>query len=277
MLFSQSTADSVELSRPLVVAHRGARLVRPENTLRAFEAAVEAGADAVELDVRLTADGVAVVSHDADVSRMTGEPGLIHEMTLAQVKALDASRSPGGVDEALGSEAPERHEIPTLVEALRYLDGRVAVDIEIKNIPGDPGFDSPIEAVAEEVVRLLDEMATTDGILVTSFNWLSIERVRRLAPRVATGFLTSPAVDPKAAMTYARLNGHRAVLPHAYALADAGSEFVAAAAADGVRVWTWTVDEPEELERFFDWGVDAVVTNDPATAIRVRDAWRLRQ
>src|SRR6188472_1053934 len=95
MFFSGTSTDSVELSRPLVVAHRGARLTHPENTLVAFDAAVVGGADAVELDVRLTADGVAVVAHDADVVRMAGEQGFVHEMTLERIKALDVSRGFG--------------------------------------------------------------------------------------------------------------------------------------------------------------------------------------
>jgi glycerophosphoryl diester phosphodiesterase len=269
MLFSADSSNPVELSRPLVVGHRGARATHPENTLAAFDAALSAGADAVELDARLTADGVAVISHDADVARMAGEPGLIHEMTLDRIKAFDASR---GYEDGFSA----RTEIPTLREALALVRGRGGIDIEIKNLPDDPGFDSPDEAVAVEVVKILDEfgMRGAGGVLVTSFNWLSIERVRALAPEVPTGFLTSPAIDPRAALTYARQAGHAVVLPHAYALTEAGPEFVAAARDDGIRVWTWTVDEPDDMARFFDWGVDAVVTNDPAAGVAARDAWR---
>jgi glycerophosphoryl diester phosphodiesterase len=275
MLFSAGSSDSVELSRPLVVAHRGARLTHPENTLGAFDAALAAGADAVELDVRLTSDGVVVVSHDADVGRMAGEQGFIHEMTLERIKALDASIGHGREGDQGGAAGAARTEIPTLREALSLVRGRGGVDIEIKNLPEDPDFDSPDEAVASEVVKVLDEFGMRGGdVLVTSFNWLSIERVRTLAPDVATGFLTSPAIDPRAALIYARQAGHAVVLPHAYALADAGAGFVTAAQDDGVRVWTWTVDEPEDMARFFEWGVEAVITNDPPAAVRARDAWR---
>ena len=250
-----------------MIAHRGASLTHPENTLEAFEAAVQAGADMIELDVRLTKDGVAVVSHDLDVSNTTDGEGLVCELTLAELKRFDASRgrSRGGP-----SEWP-RTEIPTLAAALALLAGRVRVDIEIKNLPDETDFDSPDESVAVEVVKLLDQLAVRDRVLVTSFNWLSIERVRELAPDVETGFVTNPAIDPKAALVYARGAGHAYVLPHSYALVDAGAPFVAEAHADGIRVGTWTVDDARDIAQLFDWGVDAVVTNDPATGVRVRD------
>ena len=103
---------SLAADRPIVVAHRGASVEQPENTIEAFEAAIEAGADAVEFDVRLTADGVPVVMHDPDVSRTTGGAGLVSEITVAEIRKLG---------------------IPTLEEALACLAGRVAADIELKN------------------------------------------------------------------------------------------------------------------------------------------------
>ncbi len=233
---SVSTSGSVELSRPLVVAHRGASLAFPENTLEAFEAAVAVGADMVELDARRSADGSLVVSHDPVAS---------------------------------GDDA---RKLPTLRAALELMAGRIQVDIEVKNLPEDPDFDSPDESVAVEVVKLVDELGLRASTLVSSFNWLSIERVRELAPDLRTGFLTHPAIDPHAALVYARQHGHAFVLPHAYALVDAGEAFVARAHAGGVRVGTWTVDVAEDIAQLFAWGVDAVVTNDPATGVRVRAA-----
>jgi glycerophosphoryl diester phosphodiesterase len=281
MSISSSTSGSGDLSRPLVIAHRGASLSFAENTMPAFEAAIAAGADMIELDVRLTADGVAVVSHDVDVSSTTDGVGLVHEMTLSELKRLDAS---GGRDHGMdgaGSEPARRAEIPTLREVLELTAGRIGVDVEVKNLPDDPDFDSPAERSALEVVKLLDEFGLADAgsgagahVIVSSFNWLSIERVREVAPQLPTGFLTSPAIDPNAALVYARQRGHAYVLPHAYALVDAGEAFVARAHADGVRVGTWTVDAPEDIAQLFAWGVDAVVTNDPATGVSVRDSGR---
>jgi glycerophosphoryl diester phosphodiesterase len=242
-----------------VVAHRGDSLRHPENTLPAFDAAVETGADLVEFDVRRTADGHLVISHDSDVARTTDGAGDVCDLTLDELR-----RFRNGV----GPAAPG---IPTLAEALDLLVGRIGVDIEIKNIPGDPDFDSPREAVAEEVVKVLDRFSSRNGILVSSFNWLSIERIRALAPDVTTGFLTSAAIDPRAALAYVRREGHGWVLPHVPALLAAGEAFVTEAHADGILVGTWTVDDPEALEQLFGWGIDAVATNDPVTAVAVRE------
>jgi glycerophosphoryl diester phosphodiesterase len=243
----------------LVVAHRGASAEQPENTLEAFEAAIEGEADVVELDVRLSADGVPVVMHDADVSRSTDGQGFVHEMTLSEIKSLDAA--PGRA---------ARAEVPTLGEVLALASGRVGVDLEIKNIPGDPGFDSPREATLEATVAELGATAFSGQIMISSFNWLTIERSRELAPELPTGVLTIAAVEPEVVLGYARGAGHGWVLPHVDALIGAGPEFVRKAHAAGIRVGTWVVDDEEGLRTLFGWGVDAVATNDPGLAIAVR-------
>jgi glycerophosphoryl diester phosphodiesterase len=248
---------------PAVVAHRGASAVHPENTLVSFQGAIDAGADLVELDVRLTSDEVPVILHDLDVSATTDGSGFAHLLTLAEVKRLDAS---GGRGSPI--------EVPTLREALELLNGRIGVNVEIKNLPGEPSFDSPREAVAEAVVRMLDDIAFSGPVLVSSFNWLSIERVREMDPSIPTGFLTTAHVDPAAALVYVRSNGHHYVLPQAPALYEAGADFVAEAHREGVLVGTWTVDDPDALERLFEMGVDAIATNDPALAIPIRDRFR---
>jgi glycerophosphoryl diester phosphodiesterase len=244
----------------LVVAHRGASATAPENTLPAFEEAARAGADVVELDVRLTREGVPVVLHDPDVSATTDGGGKVHALSLAQLKRLDA-----------GGESP-RVEIPTLDEALEVIGGAgMAVDLEIKNIPGEPAFDSPDEGILKATLEALDRVGFTGPVLISSFNWITIEACRRLAPELTTGFLTVAAVDPRAALDYARQNGHGFVLPQAAAVVEAGEPFVGEAHEEGIRVGTWTVDDEASLERFFAWDVDAVASNDPALAVAVRD------
>ncbi len=206
--------------------------------------------------MRLTADGVPVLLHDADVGVTTDGHGLVHRLTVDEVKRLRA----GG------------EEVPTFAEAVRLLSGRIGLDVEIKNLPGEEAFDSPREAIVEAVLDVLSREAWDGPLLVCSFNWLSIERVRALAPEVATGFLSIAAVDPRAALVYTRQAGHRYVLPNVEALLPTGPSFVEEAHEAGVRVGTWTVDEEERLADLYGWGVDAIASNRPDVAVRVRDA-----
>ena len=246
----------------LVMGHRGASLEAPENTLAAFEAAASAGADLVELDVRLTADGVPVVLHDPDVGATTDGTGLVHTLTLPDLKRLDAS----------GGRGP-RQEIPTLAEALEFIGEHpgMGVDLEIKNIPGEASFDSPREAAVVAALQAVEEAGFGGPVLVSSFNWLTVERSKQVAPEIPTGFLTVAAIDPMAALVYAVQAGHEFVLPQAPALLEAGEAFVQEAHADGVRVGTWTVDDEEAIATLFRWRVDAVASNDPRLAVAVRN------
>jgi glycerophosphoryl diester phosphodiesterase len=245
----------------LIVAHRGASAREPENTLVAFESALAAGADVVELDVRLTKDGVPVVLHDPDVAGTTDGTGFVHQMTLGQVKRLDAS----------GGAGPGQ-EIPTLAEALDLIGtSRGGANLEIKNLPGEPAFDSPAESVLLAALETVRATRFDGPVLVSSFNWLTIERCKAEAPEVLTGFLTIAPIDPWAALVYARQHGHDFVLPQVPALVAAEERFISDAHDGGVRVGTWVVDEEELLALFFGWGVDAVASNDPALASAVRD------
>jgi glycerophosphoryl diester phosphodiesterase len=248
---------------PAVVAHRGASASHPENTVDAFRAAIAAGADYVELDVRLTADGVLVVLHDFDVSRTTDGTGLVHEMTLAQIKGLDASGGGGTV-----------LRVPTFDEVLQVLPPSIGLDVEIKNLPGEPAFDSPREILVDHVLASIRSARFDGPVLLSSFNWLSIERAQELAPEIPTGFITAALIDPWAALAYARGRRHGFLLPQAPAVFEAGAPFIDAAHDAGVRVGTWTVDDPDAVERLFAMGVDAVATNDPAMAIPIRDRFR---
>jgi glycerophosphoryl diester phosphodiesterase len=244
--------------RALVVAHRGASADHPENTLAAFEAAARAGADVIEFDLRLTADGVPVVLHDEDLSRTTDGRGVVRETRLSELKQLDASRGRG-----------PRLEIPTLAEALDAI-GRTGagVDLEIKSLGGpDPGRHDLLEAT----LGVLEEARFPGPVLVSSFNGLTLQRCRELAPGLPTGFLTAVAIDPTSALTYARQAGHEFILPQVEAVLEAGPAFVEQCHSSGLRVGTWTVDDEPTLEKLLRWGVDAVASNRPGLAVAVRD------
>lgn len=240
---------------PAIVAHRGASSTFPENTLASFEEAVRLGAPIVEFDVRLSRDGVAIVMHDSTVERTTGGTGAVHELTLSELAALNA----GSID------VPER--VPTLADVLDLLSGCAGVAIEIKNLPGEPGFQTDGETLVEVTHAEIERRRFDGPVLLISFNPASIAASRTIDPALPTGFLTMELVPPRDALEHARNAGHEMVLPAVTSLLAAGDSFVEEAHAAGVRVGTWTVDDQDRVRRLLDAGVDAIASNDPAMAL----------
>jgi glycerophosphoryl diester phosphodiesterase len=242
---------------PIVVAHRGASSTRPENTIPSFEEAVRLGAGIVEFDVRLSRDGVPVVIHDPAVDRTTDGTGLVHELTADELSSLNAGT------------AAEPTPLPTLAEVLRCLSGRAAIAVEIKNIPGEPAFEPTREPIVEAVHAELQRQGFEGAVLVVSFNPSSIAASKLVAPDVPTGFLTTDLVQPREALAYAASAGHDMVLPGTRASIPAGPSFVDEVHAAGLRLGTWTVDDPETVRMLLDRGFDAVASNDPRMALAV--------
>jgi glycerophosphoryl diester phosphodiesterase len=235
----------------MVVAHRGASIEQPENTIAAFEAAIDAGADAVEFDVRMTADGHAVVMHDPDVSRTTDGSGLVSEMSLVEIRKLG---------------------VPTLDEALRCLSGRAAVDIEIKNLLGEHDFTPDREPAVEATLAALDAVGFSGRVIVSSFNPASIAHSRTLRPDVATGLLTEFEVDAEEALQRATVARHPWVLPFVLNVLEADDGFVRRVHDAGALLGVWIADDPDTARRLFELGADAVATNDPRAIATVRDS-----
>jgi glycerophosphoryl diester phosphodiesterase len=227
----------------LVLAHRGANREYPENTLPAFRRAVELGADGVELDVHRTRDDGLVVRHDAD-----GPAGLLPELTLAEV-------------------ATHLPEVPSLAAVLDACAGRL-VNVEIKNLPHQAGFD-PDRRVADLVAALLLARGGDDQVLVSSFDLATVDRMHEIAPAVPTGWLVV-GTDPLDALRVAHDHGHQALHPDVWSLGRRVTEEVVVAAHDrGVAVNVWTVNEPADVRRLKQAGVDAVITDVPGLALAV--------
>jgi glycerophosphoryl diester phosphodiesterase len=199
--------------------------------------------------------------HDPTVDRTTDGTGLVSTRTLAEVRALRITLSTGAV--AL---------VPTLAETLELLSGRAAVDVEIKNIPGEPDFDAERELAVEAVHRCLDEVGFVGDVIVSSFNPLSIAWSRQLAPRIPTGLLTDPSVDAEAGFVFAKEQGHAWLLAFAGAVLRAPSGFADRVHGGGLRLGTWVSDDPAEAVALMRAGVDAVATNDPGAIVAARRA-----
>lgn len=224
----------------LVLGHQGASLIHPGNSLAAFSAALDQGADGVELDVRRTADGALVCSHD---------PHLADGRALLDLAAVDLPP-----------------EVPTLAAALELLAPARIVNVEIKNWPDEPDYDAAL-GIADEVVRLLEARGELDDgrILVSAFHLPTLDRVHERAPGLPTAWLLLDARDPAALIDKAAARGHRAIHPHHVFVSD---EVVARAHGAGLAVNAWTCDDPDRIRWLRDVGVDGVVTNDPALALR---------
>ncbi|MHB1487416.1 MAG: glycerophosphodiester phosphodiesterase [Acidimicrobiales bacterium] len=221
-----------------VLAHRGSAQSHRENTLEAFGEAARLGADGVELDVRLSADGALVVHHDAVIAGW----GQIAELTVA--------------------ELPEW--VPLLGPALDACAPMV-VNIEIKNIPGQPGWD-PAETAASLVTTLIGERGALTPVVVSSFSLATIDAVQRLDSSIPTGWLTRSAYDQAEALAAVVKRGHVGLHVPGDAVT---AELLGRAHDHGVNVCAWTVDDPVRLLEMARCGVDAIITNDVAAAVGV--------
>lgn len=209
-----------------------------ENTLEAFGRALSLGADGVELDVRLTADGAMVVHHDSSIDGV----GPICEVRAGEL--------PGWV--------------PHLDEAIEACSGW-SLNIEIKNLPSEHGFD-PTERLAVAVAEVVAGAASPMEVIISSFWPPTLEQVHRTRPGLRRGLLLPPWFDPLGAVDAARVCGCTAVhLP--IGLVHPG--LVADAHGCGLSVATWTVNQAEPLEQMSAAGVDAVITDDVILACHV--------
>ncbi|MEV1007197.1 glycerophosphodiester phosphodiesterase family protein [Streptomyces sp. NPDC049881] len=214
----------------LTVGHRGLMAVEPENTLRSFRRAEEAGVDEVELDVHLSKDGALVVMHDAAVDRTTDGTGLIADLTLAELRALDAG---GG------------ERVPVFAEAAGAVAG--PIQAEIKDA-----------AAARVLAREIERLRLRGRITVISFHDAALRETRALLPDVPLALVTgrsTPGAPERAVEIGASMISCE--------LAHLDTGVVARAHAAGLRVISWTVNTPADLARVRELGLDGVVTDTP--------------
>ncbi len=255
----------------LNIAHRGASGRYPENTLAAFAAAIDAGAQMCELDVQLTRDGAIVVMHDDRVDRTTDGRGAVCALTLEELKRLDA-----GV--RFGREF-EGERIPTLEEVFALIDGRCGLNIEIKaarataakvkDVDGGPacGAGASSASGASTICGLVCNMIVAQRALATamvsSFDWPALAIVRHLEPRVRIGLLSSRW--PARLLGAAFEMGADAINPRSDMVTE---DLCIAAHQRNLKVYAWTVDDAAEMRRLIAYGVDGIMTNYPE---RLRD------
>jgi glycerophosphoryl diester phosphodiesterase len=240
----------------LVVAHRGAAADAPENTMEAYRLAVEMGADAIELDVHLTADGEVAVVHDALIDRTTDRTGSIALMTMELIRGADA----GYRFEAADGSFPFRGkglQVPTLGEVLDWLPEGIGLVVEVK----------AREATAPTVDALRgSRVRAADAVSLISFDEHAINDARELDPGLPTGYLLVPYQSTGAALTYAVEHGHAAIHPWEGDLGLDPGPLVSQARAFGRLVGTYVVNDPARMQQLAAIGLWGFVTDAPAVA-----------
>ena len=248
---------------PLVIAHRGASADWPENTIPAFIAGIDQGADMIETDVHMSVDGELVIMHDATVDRTTDartlypnrEDRSIAGMNAAQIATLDAGSWKG--DEFAGIRVPRLAEVLTLAH-----DTRTGLLLEVKHPEIYPGIAEAIVAALRAVPNYLDRALAAGMLVVQSANWAFIAEFHALAPEIPVGVLGRPCPDEL--QYFAEWVDQ--VNPE-FCAADEG--FLTAIHELGMTSLVWTVDDREEMERAVDVGADGIITNAPDRLVEV--------
>jgi glycerophosphoryl diester phosphodiesterase len=215
----------------LRIGHRGARAYEPENTLRSFRKALEIGVDAIELDVRKTRDNHLVVIHDADVKRTTNGKGLVADLTLKEIKELSTEKN---------------EKIPTLEEALDFIDNKAKILIELKETGSE-----------EKVLSAVHSKKLEKNVIIVSFLEEALAKIREQDKQIETGLLYAKHKNPIKAAQDLKTNY---LLP-LYRFTHTAN--VQKAHQNGLKVLVWTINTPEEIAEYTEKGVDGIATDKP--------------
>lgn len=238
-------------TKPLVWAHRGASGYAPENTLAAFEKAVELGADGVELDIQLTKDDEIVVIHDEKIDRTSDGEGWVKDYTLEELRGFNYNRTKPEYEHA---------DIPTMREVFELLKPtNLFINIEIKT--GVFFY----EKIEEKILALTKEMDMEDRVCYSSFNHYTVKRIHELKPDAEVGFLY--ADGPIDMPSYGEKHEVNALHPALYNLQYDG--FIKECKEKGLKLNVWTVNEKEHMQLCCKYGVNAIITNYPDIAREV--------
>jgi glycerophosphoryl diester phosphodiesterase len=256
--------------RPLLFAHRGCSKNFPENTLPAFARAIALKIDALELDLRLTADHQLVIFHDPEVSRVTNGHGFIQDFTLKELKILDAGfffQTPDGDYPFRG----QKLTIPTLDELLETIPG-IRLNIDLKN---------QAYIAAEQLLRIIQERQLFEQLLVGSFNHEILTYFRKISQgQVATSASNREVwrwgLSQKLGFTWpGQLAMDALQIPTRHRRFDLTTpRFIRAAHRHGLQVHYWTINIAPEMVRLLDAGADGLMTDDPELLVQVFQGWQ---
>ncbi len=234
--------------RPLVIAHRGGSKWAPENTMAAFRKSLDAGADGIELDIHRCKSGELIVIHDETLERTTDGKGFIKDKNYDEMKSLSAGKW-------FAAEFADE-KLPLLTDVLKLVDGKMIINIEIKNAPiAYPGIE-------DDLADLLKSYKHRDKILISSFDHELIRRVHKKMPDIEVAFLDASIVADVG--EYASKIGAKAWNP---GFSEMRADAVERAHKSGLAVNVWTVDGKKHWDHVMEMKVDGIVTDDPAGLI----------
>ena len=252
---------------PLIVAHRGASALAPENTLAAFKLAMDAGAEGIEFDVRLSKDNVAVVHHDRTLNRTAGRDGEVRSFTVRQLSQVDVGTWFNDAEPKMATSEFAKQKVPTLAETLAFLkDFRGLIYIELKCKEAD------VAALAKAVCNAISESSLAAQIVVKSFKLSFIPHIRHHCPGIRTAALFAPKI-----MTILRKEKHLVKIAEGFGADElsihyslATQKLIENAEHRNLPVNIWTADHPRWLKRGVKLGLNAIITNDPARLLATR-------
>lgn len=233
-----------------IIAHRGFSDIAPENTLIAFQKAIETGADYFELDVHQTKDGILVVIHDKTINRTSSnsKTGKINNLNFSELHSVRV-----GLSSKFGEEY-NNEKIPTLKEALELAKGKIKVCVELK-----------ADKIENQVVELLNELDMIDQVIVFAFNDKSLVNIKKLNPEIKTLFLKNYA-NIKTLDFVKEINANAIGVGNDTKITK---EFISYAHKNNIEVFKWTVNKEQKMKELIDLQIDGIITNKPDLALKL--------
>ena len=234
-----SVLSCAKYNKVMIIGHRGAMGHVAENTIPSIKKAMELGVDGIEIDVFKCKTGELVVFHDEKLDRLTNSSGLIESLELDSIKKITVL---------------DQYRIPTLEDVLILIDGQVKLNIELKG----QGTASPTNDIINQYIN--KEGWTNDKFIISSFKWDELEKIRSLNSLIPIAVLVNTRVNPIEALPFARKVKAIAINPN---FKDLNQENIKEIQSNGFKVFPYTINELDDIERMIKLGVDAIITDYP--------------
>ncbi len=255
------------MNKPLIIAHRGASGIAPENTLAAFEKAISVGAEGIEFDVQISKDGVPMVFHDADLLRIAQKEILVKNLTVAELKQIDTGSWFNSQNPQIAQESFASEKISTLAETLDFLkDYKGIIYVELKCEETD------IKPYCKAVCEIIKDSKLLPQIIVKSFHLDMLPQIKKHCPNVRTATLFAPKIMILLRKEKRLINIAKELKADFLSLhfSLVTKRLIENAGKQNLKVAIWTVDNPRWIRRGLKLGIEHIITNNPAQLLEKR-------